>query len=107
MPSSGSEGRAVSAARACAGPPSGSRRDGSAASRAMEESNLRLRFWRPSGRRCPDGAFIVSALRFSTMPYHAVSAAAWHGMRPRTAGRRNAFRRPSGFGRLRSADLPD
>lgn len=63
-----SEGRAVSAARACAGPPSGSRRDGSAASRAMEESNLRLRFWRPSGRRCPDGAFIVSALRFSTMP---------------------------------------
>lgn len=37
----------------------------------------------------------------------AVSAAAWHGMRPRTAGRRNAFRRPSGFGRLRSAGLPD
>lgn len=63
-----SEGRAVSAARACAGPPSGSRRGGSAVSRAMEESNLRLRFWRPSGCRCPDGAFIVSALRFSTMP---------------------------------------
>ena len=63
-----SGGRAVSAARACADPPSGSRRDGSAASRAMEESNLRLRFWRPSGCRCPDGAFIVSALRFSTMP---------------------------------------
>ena len=62
-----SEGRAVSAARACANP-SGSRRGGSAASRAMEESNLRLRFWRPSGCRCPDGAFIVSALRFSTMP---------------------------------------
>ena len=62
-----SEGRAVFAARACADP-SGSRRDGSAASRAMEESNLRLRFWRPSGCRCPDGAFIVSALRFSTMP---------------------------------------
>lgn len=37
----------------------------------------------------------------------AMSAAAWHGMRPRTAGRRNAFRRPSGFGWLRSADLPD
>lgn len=36
----------------------------------------------------------------------AVSAAAWHGMRPRTAGRRNAFRRPSGFGRLRSAGPP-
>ena len=36
----------------------------------------------------------------------AVSAAAWHGMRSRTAGRRNAFRRPSGFGRLRSAGLP-
>lgn len=68
MPSSGPVWRAVSAARACAGPPSGSRRDGSAASRAMEESNLRLRFWRPSGCRCPDGAFIVSALRFSTMP---------------------------------------
>lgn len=63
-----SEGRAVSAARACAGPPSGSRRDGSAASRAMEGSNLRLRFWRPSGRRCPDGAFMFFALRFSTMP---------------------------------------
>lgn len=63
-----SEGRAVSAARACADPPSGSRRHGSAASRAMEESNLRLRFWRPSGCRCPNGAFIVSALRFSTMP---------------------------------------
>lgn len=62
------EGRAVYAARACADPPSGSRRHGSAASRAMEESNLRLRFWRPSGCRCPNGAFIVSALRFSTMP---------------------------------------
>lgn len=37
----------------------------------------------------------------------AVSAAAWHGMRSRTAGRRNAFRRPSGFGRLRSAGLSD
>ena len=36
----------------------------------------------------------------------AVSAAAWHGMRSRTAGRRNAFRRPSGFGRLRSAGPP-
>ena len=36
----------------------------------------------------------------------AVSAAAWHGMRPRTAGRRNAFRRPSGSGRLRSAGPP-
>lgn len=36
----------------------------------------------------------------------AVSAAAWHGMRPRMADRRNAFRRPSGFGRLRSAGPP-
>lgn len=62
-----SEGRAVSAARACAGP-SGSRRHGPAASRAMEESDLRPRFWRPSGCRCPDGAFMFSALRFSTMP---------------------------------------
>lgn len=37
----------------------------------------------------------------------AVSAAAWHGMRSRTAGRRNAFRRPSGSVRLRSAGPPD
>ena len=66
------EGRAVYAARAGAGPPSGSRRDrssrrGSAASRAMEGSNLRLRFWRPSGCRCPNGAFMFSALRFSSL----------------------------------------
>lgn len=50
------------------GPAVRTRRDGSAASRAMEESNLRPRFGGPSGCRCPDGAFIVSALRFSTMP---------------------------------------
>ena len=40
---------------------------GSAASRAMEGSNLRLRFWRPSGCRCPNGAFMFSALRFSSL----------------------------------------
>ena len=36
-----------------------------------------------------------------------VRAVACDGMRPRTAGRRNAFRRPSGSGRLRSAGPPD
>lgn len=98
MPASRSEGRAVYAARA----------------RAMEGSNLRLRFWRPSGRRRSDGAFMFPLFGFQ--PCHAGrvrGGMAWYASpngrpaeRVPPAGwfRAASLRRPA---RLIRAALPD
>ena len=73
-----------------------------AAKHAMEESNLRGRFWRPSDCHCPNGVLCFPLFDCQTSPPASgvrPRAAACDGMRPRRGG--HPLRRVASHGRAR------